>query len=114
MNVFGWLNDQLLRMQWLSDLVTAGVQAVGLDVHGLPVEKLTAGVSSADGREVVATAECRLNETNTLSAKGTLTLTGDQEFAASWNADCRDHEERGHFIALRIFSCRGNCTNQQE
>lgn len=31
MNVFGWLNDQLLRMQWLSDLVTAGVQAVGLD-----------------------------------------------------------------------------------
>ena len=31
MNIFGWLNDQLLRMQWLSDLVTAGVQAVGLD-----------------------------------------------------------------------------------
>lgn len=31
MNVFGWMNDQLLRMQWLSDLVTAGVQAVGLD-----------------------------------------------------------------------------------
>jgi uncharacterized protein len=31
MNIFRWLNDQLLRMQWLSDLVTAGVQAVGLD-----------------------------------------------------------------------------------
>lgn len=31
MNIFGWLNDQFLRMQWLSDLVTAGVQAVGLD-----------------------------------------------------------------------------------
>ena len=31
MNVFTWMNDQLLRMQWLSDLVTAGVQAVGLD-----------------------------------------------------------------------------------
>jgi uncharacterized membrane protein YraQ (UPF0718 family) len=31
MNIFGWLNDQLLRMQWLSDLVTAGVSAVGLD-----------------------------------------------------------------------------------
>ena len=31
MNVFNWMNDQLLRMQWLSDLVTAGVQAVGLD-----------------------------------------------------------------------------------
>jgi uncharacterized membrane protein YraQ (UPF0718 family) len=30
-NVFTWMNDQLLRMQWLSDLVTAGVQAVGLD-----------------------------------------------------------------------------------
>jgi uncharacterized protein len=30
-NIFGWLNDQFLRMQWLSDLVTAGVQAVGLD-----------------------------------------------------------------------------------
>ena len=69
---------------------TVAVQAVGLDIHGLPVEKLTAGVSSADGREVVATAECRLNENNTLSAKGTLTLTGDQTFAASWNADCRD------------------------
>ncbi len=31
MNVFIWMNDQLLRMQWLSDLVTAGVQAAGLD-----------------------------------------------------------------------------------
>lgn len=31
MGVFGWMNDQLLRMQWLSDLVTAGVSAVGLD-----------------------------------------------------------------------------------
>ena len=31
MNIFGWMNDQLLRMQWLSDLVTAGVSAVGLD-----------------------------------------------------------------------------------
>ncbi len=31
MNIFTWMNDQLLRMQWLSDLVTALVQAVGLD-----------------------------------------------------------------------------------
>ncbi|TJZ91225.1 permease [Paracoccus gahaiensis] len=31
MDVPGWLNDQVLRMEWLSDLVTAGVQAVGLD-----------------------------------------------------------------------------------
>ena len=31
MNIFAWANDQLLRMQWLSDLVTAGVQSVGLD-----------------------------------------------------------------------------------
>lgn len=31
MSIFGWLNDQLLRMQWLSDLVTAGVSAAGLD-----------------------------------------------------------------------------------
>lgn len=31
MNIFGWMNDQLLRMQWLSDLVTAGVSATGLD-----------------------------------------------------------------------------------
>ncbi|MHA6326343.1 permease [Roseivivax sp. CAU 1753] len=31
MSIFGWINDQLLRMQWLSDLVTAGVSAVGLD-----------------------------------------------------------------------------------
>jgi len=30
-SVFTWLNDQLLRMQWLSDLVTSGVQALGLD-----------------------------------------------------------------------------------
>jgi uncharacterized membrane protein YraQ (UPF0718 family) len=30
-NLFSWMNDQLLRMQWLSDLVAAGVQAVGLD-----------------------------------------------------------------------------------
>ncbi len=31
MNIFGWMNDQFLRMQWLSELVTAGVQGVGLD-----------------------------------------------------------------------------------
>ena len=31
MSILGWLNDQVLRMQWLSDLVTAGVAAVGLD-----------------------------------------------------------------------------------
>lgn len=31
MGVFSWMNDQLLRMQWLSDLVAAGVSAVGLD-----------------------------------------------------------------------------------
>jgi hypothetical protein len=31
MSIFGWLNDQLLRMQWLSDLVTAAVSAAGLD-----------------------------------------------------------------------------------
>ena len=31
MNIFGWMNDQLLRMQWLSDLVASGVQALGLD-----------------------------------------------------------------------------------
>lgn len=30
MSVFGWLNDQLLRMTWLNDLVGAGV-AIGLD-----------------------------------------------------------------------------------
>ncbi len=31
MNIFGWMNDQLLRMQWLSDLVAKGVSAAGLD-----------------------------------------------------------------------------------
>lgn len=31
MIIFSWLNDHLLRMQWLSDLVTAGVRAAGLD-----------------------------------------------------------------------------------
>lgn len=31
MDIFGWMNDQLLRMQWLSDLVTGGVRMVGLD-----------------------------------------------------------------------------------
>ncbi|WP_435531121.1 hypothetical protein [Pseudotabrizicola sediminis] len=31
MTVFTWLNDQLLRMQWLNDLVGAGVAAFGLD-----------------------------------------------------------------------------------
>ncbi len=31
MNVFAWMNDQLLRMQWLSDLVTTGVVSIGLD-----------------------------------------------------------------------------------
>lgn len=31
MSVFGWANDQLLRMVWLNDLVGQGVAAVGLD-----------------------------------------------------------------------------------
>ncbi|WP_376873389.1 permease [Albirhodobacter sp. R86504] len=31
MTFFGWMNDQLLQMQWLSDLVTSGVQAIGFD-----------------------------------------------------------------------------------
>ena len=31
MSIFGWINDQLLRMQWLADAVTEGVLAVGLD-----------------------------------------------------------------------------------
>ncbi|MFN4009739.1 MAG: permease [Pannonibacter sp.] len=31
MSVFGWMNDQLLRMVWLNDLVGAGLTAVGLD-----------------------------------------------------------------------------------
>jgi len=31
MSVFGWLNDQILRMTWLNDLVGQGVVAVGLD-----------------------------------------------------------------------------------
>jgi hypothetical protein len=31
MSIFGWLNDQVLRMQWLSDLVATGVAAAGLD-----------------------------------------------------------------------------------
>jgi uncharacterized membrane protein YraQ (UPF0718 family) len=31
MNVFGWLNDQVLRMTWLNDLVAQGVAATGLD-----------------------------------------------------------------------------------
>ncbi|WP_439536852.1 permease [Methyloversatilis sp.] len=35
MTVFGWLNDQLLRMQWLSDLVRQLVeQVMGLPVSG--------------------------------------------------------------------------------
>ncbi|MFP1646240.1 permease [Pontitalea aquivivens] len=31
MTIFGWMNDQLLRMVWLNDLVGAGVAAIGLD-----------------------------------------------------------------------------------
>ncbi|WP_101340046.1 permease [Cereibacter azotoformans] len=31
MSVFGWMNDQILRMDWLNDLVGEGVRAVGLD-----------------------------------------------------------------------------------
>ncbi|WP_096788049.1 permease [Rhodobacter sp. CZR27] len=31
MSVFGWMNDQVLRMVWLNDLVGKGVEAVGLD-----------------------------------------------------------------------------------
>ena len=35
MNPFGWLNDQLLRMQWLSDLVRTLVeQGMGLPMSG--------------------------------------------------------------------------------
>jgi hypothetical protein len=35
MNPFGWLNDQLLRMQWLSDLVRMLVeQGIGVPMSG--------------------------------------------------------------------------------
>jgi len=30
--MFLWMNDQILRMDWLSELVAAGVTAAGLDV----------------------------------------------------------------------------------
>ncbi len=39
MSVFQWLNDQLLKMQWLSDLFRALVQ----DVFGLPVDERIGG-----------------------------------------------------------------------
>lgn len=29
--MFAWMNDQILRMQWLADLVSIGVQAAGFD-----------------------------------------------------------------------------------
>jgi len=31
MTVFGWMNDQILRMVWLNDLVRQGVVEIGLD-----------------------------------------------------------------------------------
>ncbi|WP_299365121.1 hypothetical protein [uncultured Paracoccus sp.] len=31
MSVFGWLNDQVLRMTWLNDMVGKGVAAIRLD-----------------------------------------------------------------------------------
>ncbi|MDQ1899195.1 permease [Paracoccus sp. WLY502] len=31
MSVFGWINDQFLRMTWLNDLVGQGVAGIGLD-----------------------------------------------------------------------------------
>lgn len=34
MSIFGWMNDQLLRMLWLNELVGAGVSALGLDPAG--------------------------------------------------------------------------------
>lgn len=40
MNIFNWMNDQLLRMQWLNDLVEAGVAGVGLD----PVSRIGGSV----------------------------------------------------------------------
>lgn len=33
MGIFAWLNNQLLRMQWLSDLVRTLVEALGLDMQ---------------------------------------------------------------------------------
>jgi hypothetical protein len=40
MSMFGWMNDQLLRMVWLNDLVGQGVAAVGID----PASRLGASV----------------------------------------------------------------------
>ncbi|MFZ1469457.1 MAG: permease [Paracoccaceae bacterium] len=40
MNIFNWMNDQLLRMQWLNDLVAAGVAGAGLD----PVSRIGGSV----------------------------------------------------------------------
>ena len=50
MSIFGWLNDQLLRMQWLSDLVTAGVAGVGLEPEALGLHLAGAeGAADLDG-----------------------------------------------------------------
>ena len=60
MSVFGWLNDQLLRMTWLNDLVGAGVAAVGLDPAsriGGSVQFFVYDVSTAAQKSAMAAAQ---------------------------------------------------------
>jgi autotransporter translocation and assembly factor TamB len=69
---------------------TASVEGTSLVVQGLPVERVTAVVTTTDGGQMQFEADGRLNATNTLAATGGLGLRGEQAFEVAWKVDCGD------------------------
>lgn len=69
---------------------TASVQGAGVVFQGLPIETVSAEVTTADGGVLAGQVVARLNATNGIDATGRLELRGEQGFEVSWKADCRD------------------------
>jgi len=69
---------------------TAVVDAAGVVVAGLPVERLTTRVTTGDGGRLQVAVDARLEGENGAEARGWLELRGDRPFEVTWKADCRD------------------------
>lgn len=69
---------------------TATVDGSEIVVQGLPIERVTTRVTTADGGRLQVKAQTTLNAANTLDAEGWMDTRGEQKFEATWKADCRD------------------------
>lgn len=70
--------------------VESVVDAAALRVRGLPVESVTARLTTTDGGRVQFNSEATINAANRVDSTGWLDLRGRQGFEVDWKARCRD------------------------